>query len=62
MSDVPFGFGPGDRDDDRDRPERRDEPQDPFGFGAMPGMPGMPGGGAFDVNQLGQMLTSSARC
>ena len=23
----------------------------------MPGMPGMPGGGAFDVNQLGQMLT-----
>jgi len=57
MSDVPFGFGPGDRDDDRDRPERRDEPQDPFGFGAIPGMPGMPGGGAFDVNQLGQMLT-----
>jgi putative hydrolase len=57
MSDVPFGFGPGDRDDDRDRPERRDEPQDPFGFGAIPGMPGMPGGGAFDVSQLGQMLT-----
>jgi len=57
MSDVPFGFGSADRGDDRDRPERREDPQDPFGFGAMPGMPGMPGGGAFDVNQLGQMLT-----
>jgi putative hydrolase len=57
MSDVPFGFGPAGQGDDRDRPERRDDPQDPFGFGAMPGMPGMPGGGAFDVNQLGQMLT-----
>jgi putative hydrolase len=51
MTDVPFGFGPSDRGDDRDRPERRDEPQNPLGFGAMPG------GGAFDVNQLGQMLT-----
>ena len=51
MSDVPFGFGPSDRGDDRDRPERPDEPQNPFAFGAMPG------GGAFDVNQLGQMLT-----
>ncbi|MBV9920880.1 MAG: zinc-dependent metalloprotease, partial [Pseudonocardia sp.] len=51
MTDVPFGFGPSDRGDDRDRPERRDEPQNPFGFGAMPG------GGAFDVSQLGQMLT-----
>src|SRR4051794_27370166 len=61
MSDVPFGFGASDRgDDDRDRPERRDGPQDPFGFGNIPGMPGMPGGfGAegFDVSQLGQMLT-----
>jgi putative hydrolase len=57
MSDVPFGFGSAGGGDDRDRPERRDDPQDPFGFGAMPGMPGMPGGGAFDVNQLGQMLT-----
>jgi len=51
MSDVPFGFGPAGGGDDRDRPERRDDPQNPFGFGAMPG------GGAFDVNQLGQMLT-----
>jgi putative hydrolase len=57
MSDVPFGFGSASGGDDRDRPERRDEPQDPFGFGAIPGMPGMPGGGAFDVSQLGQMLT-----
>ena len=51
MTDVPFGFGPAGGGDDRDRPERRDEPQNPLGFGAMPG------GGAFDVNQLGQMLT-----
>ncbi|GAA4559658.1 zinc-dependent metalloprotease [Pseudonocardia xishanensis] len=61
MSDVPFGFGPSDRDPDRDR--KRDEgddkgpqdgPQDPFGFGnlpgggqfpGIPGMPGMPGMG-----------------
>jgi putative hydrolase len=54
MSDVPFGFGSAGGGDDRDRPERREGPQDPFGLG---GMPGMPGGGAFDVNQLGQMLT-----
>jgi putative hydrolase len=54
MSDVPFGFGPAGGGDDPDRPERREGPQDPFGLG---GMPGMPGGGAFDVNQLGQMLT-----
>jgi putative hydrolase len=59
MSDIPFGFGPEDRDKDRD-PERRpgNEPQNPLGFGNLPGMPGggMPGGG-FDVSQLGQMLT-----
>ncbi|MGE3664116.1 MAG: zinc-dependent metalloprotease [Pseudonocardia sp.] len=59
MSDVPFGFGPGDRDRDRD-PER--DPQGPLGFGfGMPGMPpGMPGPGGvpgFDVGQLGQMFT-----
>ena len=46
------------RDKDRD-PERRrdDEPQNPLGFGNMPGMP--PGGapGGFDVSQLGQMFT-----
>ena len=60
MNDVPFGFGPSGRDDDRDRPERREGPQDPFGFGpgGFPGMPGMPGGaGGFDVSQLGQMFT-----
>jgi putative hydrolase len=73
MSDTPFGFGPADRDPDdegRREAERRGEgPQDPFGFGnlpgmpgggfpGMPGMPGMPGGaGGFDVSQLGQMFT-----
>lgn len=77
MSDSPFGFGPADRDKDRDEdkdrsPDRRegDGPQDPFGFGNLPGMPpggipgfqgfpGMPGAGGegFDMNQLGQMLT-----
>lgn len=68
MSDTPFGFGPSDRDRDRDedRPQG-DGPQDPFGFGNLPGMPGMPAGGfpgmpgmgpgGFDVSQLGQMLT-----
>ncbi|MCW0212709.1 MAG: zinc-dependent metalloprotease [Pseudonocardia sp.] len=62
MSDVPFGFGPSDRDPDRDRNRPRDEsgdkgdntpdgPQDPFGFGNLPGggqfpggIPGFPGG------------------
>ncbi|NMH97113.1 zinc-dependent metalloprotease [Pseudonocardia acidicola] len=78
MSDTPFGFGPADRDKDRDsdRPQGSggsggaQGPQDPFGFGNLPGMPpggipgfpgglpGMPGGpGGFDVSQLGQMLT-----
>ncbi|RTL67953.1 MAG: zinc-dependent metalloprotease [Pseudonocardiaceae bacterium] len=77
MSDVPFGFGPQDRDKDRDRPgdgegSEPKGPQDPFGFGNLPGMPpggipGMPGGfpgmpgaggpGGFDMSQLGQMLT-----
>jgi putative hydrolase len=74
MGDTPpFGFGPADRDKDRDRDEDREGaaggPQDPFGFGelpgmppggipGLPGMPGMPGGaGGFDVSQLGQMLT-----
>jgi putative hydrolase len=67
MSDIPFGFGSADRDPDDERrreAERRGEgPQDPFGFGDLPGMPGggfpgMPGGpGGFDVSQLGQMLT-----
>ena len=75
MSDKPpFGFGPSDRDGDRDkdkdnRPDPQDGPNDPFGFGNLPGMPpgglpGMPPGGfpgmgaeGFDVSQLGQMLT-----
>jgi putative hydrolase len=65
MSDTPFGFGPADRDKDRegdkdrnpDRPSG-DGPQDPFGLGNLPGMPGgfpglpgMPGmpGGAGDL-------------
>lgn len=56
MSDTPFGFGPADRGDDRDRPERQDGPQDPFGFGNIPGFPGG-GPGGFDVSQLGQMFT-----
>jgi putative hydrolase len=64
MSDVPFGFGPSDRDRDRDEdrnPDRRpgEGPQDPFGMGGFgfPGMPGAGGPGGFDVSQLGQMLT-----
>ena len=62
MSDVPFGFGPSDRDRDEDRnPDRRpgDGPADPFGMGGFgfPGMPGAGGPGGFDVSQLGQMLT-----
>ncbi|GEL18652.1 zinc-dependent metalloprotease [Pseudonocardia asaccharolytica] len=76
MSDTPFGFGPADRDPDKDRGNRDEDrpgkggghgPEDPFGFGDLPGMPpggipgfpGMPPGGAggFDVSQLGQMLT-----
>jgi putative hydrolase len=57
MSDVPFGFGPEDRDRDRDKDREPDRPsgegpRDPFGFGNVPGMPqggfpgfpGMPGG------------------
>src|SRR6201991_63728 len=81
MSDTPFGFGPSDRDRDDKENERGREPerpnngpQDPFGFGnlpgmppggfpgmpGLPGMPGMPGGAAgFDVSQLGQMLTQA---
>ncbi|HEY1970088.1 MAG TPA: zinc-dependent metalloprotease [Pseudonocardia sp.] len=88
MSDIPFGFGPSDRDKDRehdgDPDKHRDQkpdpaggepggPKDPFGFGGtgaggsipgfpggfmLPGMPmGGPGGGAFDMGQLGQMLS-----
>ncbi|WP_448627104.1 zinc-dependent metalloprotease [Geodermatophilus sp. URMC 64] len=40
MSDLPFGFGPADRDPEGNDPERRDparqpSPADPFGFGAL---------------------------
>jgi putative hydrolase len=67
MSDTPFGFGPSDRDPDREGGERG-SPQNPLGFGfglpsgfALPGMPGTPGGpggqGGFDMGQLGQMLS-----
>ncbi|MDD7965190.1 zinc-dependent metalloprotease [Actinomycetospora lemnae] len=63
MSDLPFGFGPSDPDDE----SRRSGPGGGaggagFGFG-LPGMNmgGLPGGaggpGGFDMGQLGQMLT-----
>src|SRR3982751_4966840 len=37
MSDVPFGFGLPDRDDEGKAPARREQPSgaDPFGFGAL---------------------------
>jgi putative hydrolase len=69
MSDVPFGFGPSDRDPDRNRDSgdnSGDGPKDPFGFGNLPGgfpgglpggMPGAGGPGGFDMGQLGQMLS-----
>src|ERR687893_1137106 len=53
MSDVPFGFGPPDRD-----PERRDQPGsgDPFGFGALFGFGGPGGaGGGSPEDLLGKM-------
>ncbi|GAA5041276.1 zinc-dependent metalloprotease [Nocardia callitridis] len=55
MSDHPFGFSSGDDDDSRKRGEEPNDPgaNNPFGFGT-----GGPGGGGFDPNQLGQMLTS----
>lgn len=53
VSDLPFGFGPADRDPDDEgkKPDRGEggAPNDPFGFGlpgaagGMPGFPGMPG-------------------
>lgn len=52
MSDPPFGFSPRDPDEGDDRPGRGDsgEPFGPFGSGSG-------GTGAFDMSQLGQMLT-----
>ncbi|MDF2978526.1 MAG: hypothetical protein K0S40_3254 [Actinomycetospora sp.] len=69
MSDLPFGFGPSDPDDESRR--SGSEGSGPGGaggqggFGGMgfglPGMGGLPGGaggpGGFDMGQLGQMLT-----
>ncbi|MDN5858465.1 MAG: zinc-dependent metalloprotease [Pseudonocardia sp.] len=58
MSDLPFGFGPSDRDPDDHgkRPgQGGDGTNDPFGFGLPGSMPG--GAGGFDMSQLGQMLT-----
>jgi putative hydrolase len=55
MSDLPFGFGPPDRD-----PEKRGEggqggnPNDPFGLGALFGSVGGPGGGTPE-DVLGKM-------
>ncbi len=61
MSDVPFGFGPSDPDDPRGERSSGDGPGGGFGGFGPPGM-GLPGGGAggpgaFDMGQLGQMLT-----
>ena len=55
MSDVPFGFGPPDRDPERRDPERRDPGAgaDPFGFGALFGA-GVPAGGSPE-DLLGKM-------
>ena len=47
MSDLPFGFGLPDRDDEGKDPERRGEPADPFGFGALFG-----GAGAGNPEEL----------
>jgi putative hydrolase len=46
MSDVPFGFGPADRDPERREPGQGDQPGagDPFGLGALFG--GIGGGGS----------------
>ena len=56
MSDLPFGFGPPDRDDEgneqgKDPAQRPGQPADPFGFGALFG--GAGGGSPEDL--LGKM-------
>ncbi|MDD7934893.1 zinc-dependent metalloprotease [Actinomycetospora straminea] len=61
MSDLPFGFGPSDPDDESRRSGSGGAGgAGGFGFG-LPGMGGLPGGaggpGGFDMGQLGQMLT-----
>lgn len=73
MSDLPFGFGPSDPDDEN-RPGSSGSGSggsgegpggfgfgpggNPFGAGGNPfGAMGGPGGGGFDISQLGQMLT-----
>ncbi|WP_433782952.1 zinc-dependent metalloprotease [Actinomycetospora sp. CA-101289] len=71
MSDLPFGFGPSDPDDESSRRSGSEGsgpggPGGQGGFGGgmgfgLPGMGGLPGGaggpGGFDMGQLGQMLT-----
>ncbi|MCF6506076.1 zinc-dependent metalloprotease [Blastococcus sp. MG754426] len=52
MSDIPFGFGPSDRDPERREPGRGDQGGDPFGLGALFG--GMAGGGSPE-DVLGKM-------
>jgi putative hydrolase len=52
MSDVPFGFGPPDRDPERREPGGGDQGADPFGLGALFG--GMAGGGSPE-DVLGKM-------
>lgn len=69
MSDVPFGFGPHDpNNEDPDDRDKRDSsqggsesgPGDSGNAGQIPGFGGMPGPGGmpnFDMGALGQMLT-----
>ncbi len=62
MSDLPFGFGPSDPDDESRRSGASGPgaggqgPGGPLGFG-LPGGAGGGAGGQFDMGQLGQMLT-----
>ena len=62
MSDLPFGFGPSDPDDNRRSGSGSGAggaggPMGPFGFGLPGGGAGPGGAGGFDMGQLGQMLT-----
>jgi hypothetical protein len=55
MADLPFGFSPEDDDPERDKGKKDPDSgsgQDPLGLG----------GGDFDISQLGQILSASARC
>ncbi|MEJ2867614.1 zinc-dependent metalloprotease [Actinomycetospora sp. OC33-EN08] len=67
MSDLPFGFGPSDPDDERRKGSSGSgdggSGQGPQGFGFGPGnnpfgaLGGPGGSGGFDIGQLGQMLS-----